>query len=228
MAGVILLSAGLDSTVGMAEFLQTSSGGVALTFDYGQRAAKQELSRAAKITNYYGLQHRILSLPLLAELTNTSLVNRNAEVPQLDSEDLDKVAEVTLGSAKQVWVPNRNGLFINVAAVVAESLGLEYIVVGFNAEEAVTFPDNSRQFIDAANQALTFSTRNQVKVISPTQNLNKTEIVQRGKELNIPWDYLWSCYHGKTRMCGRCESCQRLKRALKSQGHEDIIQKLFM
>jgi 7-cyano-7-deazaguanine synthase len=227
MGAVILLSAGLDSTVAMADFLRTSPGGIALTFDYGQRAAAQELSRAEKLANIYGLEQSRVSLPFLAQLTNTSLVNREAEVPQVDSQDLDKVLQVTLDSAEKVWVPNRNGLFINIAAVFAESLGYEYIIAGFNAEEAVTFPDNSPQFIKATNQALAFSTLNQVKVVSPTQNLNKMEIVQRGKDLGIPWQYLWSCYHGDERMCGGCESCQRMKRALESQGLTDILQELF-
>jgi len=227
MAGVILLSAGLDSTVAMASFLQTEPGGVALTIDYGQRASSQEVMRAASLAAHYGLEHRVLPLPFLAGITKTALVNQNETVPEIERSDLDRVLDLTQQSAAKVWVPNRNGLFINMAAALAESLGLDSVITGFNSEEAATFPDNSPQFIMASNQALAYSTLNQVKVVSPTQNLNKMEIVSLGLKLNIPWQFLWSCYHGGERMCGRCESCQRLKRALDSQNAAQILALLF-
>ncbi len=227
MPGIILLSGGLDSTVAMAQFLQNNQGGLAITFDYGQRAANQEIVSSRLISEHYGVNHETISLPFLARITKTSLVNRDFEVPVLESSDLDKVLEVTLSTAEQVWVPNRNGLFVNIAAAYAESLGFNYVVTGFNAEEAATFPDNSPQFIAATNQTLAYSTLNQVKLVSPTQNLNKMEIVKLGMSLDIPWDNLWSCYHAGERMCGKCESCQRLKRALKSQGFIDVSERLF-
>ncbi|HEX3016197.1 MAG TPA: 7-cyano-7-deazaguanine synthase QueC [Desulfobacteria bacterium] len=227
MAGVFLLSAGLDSTVAMARFLQTEPGGLALTFDYGQRAANQEIDRAARIAAFYQVRHKAIKLPFLAEITNTALVNRGQAVPELDEADLDKTLSVTLQTAEQVWVPNRNGLFINVAAAFAESLGYAAIVAGFNAEEAVTFPDNSPQFVHTVNEALAYSTLNQVKVVSPTANLSKMEIVELGVALNIPWELVWSCYHGEHKMCGCCESCRRLIRALKAKGQNDILATLF-
>lgn len=227
MSGVILLSAGLDSTVAMAMYLKSEQAGIALTIDYGQRAAKQEITRAGCLAAHYGLEHTVVKLPFLAQVTRTSLVNRDASVPEVDAADLDRVLDVTLRSAEKVWVPNRNGLFINLAAALAESREFNCIVAGFNAEEAATFPDNSPQFVIAANQALAFSTLNQVKVISPTQNLNKMEIVRMGLTLNIPWQHLWSCYHGGDKMCGRCESCSRLKRALESQAAAKELNVLF-
>ncbi|HWJ02982.1 MAG TPA: 7-cyano-7-deazaguanine synthase QueC [Verrucomicrobiae bacterium] len=227
MAGVILLSGGLDSTVAMASFLAEYETGLALTFDYGQRAAKQELHTSQAIALHYGVEHHIVKLPFLGEITKTSLVNRDQEVPTLEMADLDKVLEVTLETAEKVWVPNRNGLFVNVAAAYAESLGYQHVVTGFNAEEAVTFPDNSPQFVAAITGSLAFSTLNGVKLLSPTQNLNKMEIVDLGMKLGIPWDKLWSCYHSGEKMCGQCESCQRLKRALTAQGHQKLADQLF-
>ncbi len=227
MAGVILLSAGLDSSVAMAQFLQSDPGGIALTFDYGQRAAPQETSRSRRLASHYGLEHQVIDLPFLAQVTDTALVNRDQEVPQMEQEDLDRILDVTLDTAAKVWVPNRNGLFVNIAAALAESRGIEYIVAGFNAEEAATFPDNSPQFVQAVNRALTYSTLNQVKLISPTQNLNKMEIVRLGLDLEIPWELLWSCYQGEDKMCGKCESCRRLQRALESQSLHDVAESLF-
>jgi 7-cyano-7-deazaguanine synthase len=59
---------------------------------------------------------------------------------------------------------------------------------------------------------------NQVKTVSYTQRLNKTDIVNLGLRLAVPLQYLWSCYRGGGKMCGRCESCQRLRRAAQGAG----------
>ncbi|MCQ2027257.1 7-cyano-7-deazaguanine synthase, partial [Clostridium butyricum] len=44
MAGIVLLSGGLDSTVAMALFLEKATLDLAITFDYGQRAKEKEIS----------------------------------------------------------------------------------------------------------------------------------------------------------------------------------------
>ncbi|MBI3018562.1 MAG: 7-cyano-7-deazaguanine synthase, partial [Deltaproteobacteria bacterium] len=101
-----------------------------------------------------------------------------------------------------------------IAASFAESLRAEVIVVGFNAEEAMTFPDNSSDFVKEMNASLSTSTLNHVQVICYTQSLNKKQIVSLGKELRAPFELMWSCYEGGERMCRQCESCKRFYRAM--------------
>jgi 7-cyano-7-deazaguanine synthase len=103
---------------------------------------------------------------------------------------------------------------VNVAAAYAESLGAGEVVAGFNREEARTFPDNSAAFMRRATAALALSTRSGVRLVSPTARLTKTGIVRLGMRLGAPLGSVWSCYEGGTRMCGSCESCARLVRAL--------------
>ncbi|OAT81348.1 7-cyano-7-deazaguanine synthase QueC [Desulfotomaculum copahuensis] len=217
MKSVVLLSGGLDSTVSLAQALRESSVELCLTVDYGQRAAIREAGAARALAAYYHLHHQTVAVPFLQSLTCTALVNREFSVPRPDEEDLDdpqKAGE----TAALVWVPNRNGLLINIAACFAESLGCTRVVTGFNREEAVTFPDNSPAYVEAANRALSYSTANGVQVVSYTQRLNKVEIVRLGQRLGVPWHLIWSCYLGKELMCGQCESCRRLQRALKAVG----------
>ena len=134
-------------------------------------------------------------------------------MPQPPEQSLDDW-QVARQTAATVWVPNRNGIFINIAAAWAETLNCQLVVTGFNAEEAVTFPDNSAAYVLAVNEALSYSTANGVRVVSYTQRLNKIEIVQLGQRLGVPWQHVWSCYHGGEKMCGKCESCCRYFRAL--------------
>ncbi len=214
---VVLLSGGLDSAVSLAYALQESRVELCLTIDYGQRAAAREIGAAAALAAYYNLSHRVIELPFLKEITSTALVNRGKTIPARGKEALDD-PEAAFESASAVWVPNRNGLFINIAACFAEALGCALVVTGFNKEEAQTFPDNSVSFVERANEALAYSTKNCVRVVSYTQRLDKVDIVRLGKRLNVPWQFIWSCYYGEEKMCRECESCRRFFRAMEAAG----------
>ncbi|MFZ5648467.1 MAG: 7-cyano-7-deazaguanine synthase QueC [Bacillota bacterium] len=220
MSGIVLLSGGLDSAVSLSQALREGEVKLCLTFDYGQRARLKELESSAQIAGYYKLNHRVIALPFLKDITFTSLVNTEEDVPEPDEADLDDAGKMDR-TAKSVWVPNRNGVFINIASAFAESLGCSRVVTGFNAEEARTFPDNSREYLQACNRALSFSTMSGVRVVSYTQMLDKVEIVRLGKRLGTPLEHVWPCYFGGEKICGRCESCKRYIRAIKAAGDED-------
>ncbi len=214
MFSIVLLSGGLDSTVSLSQALREGEVKLCLTFDYGQQARFKEINAAAEIAGFYRLKHRVIPLPFLREITATSLVNPDADMPEPGEKDLNRPGKMA-EAARSVWVPNRNGVFINIAASFAETMGCRQIVTGFNAEEAGTFPDNSREYLNACNQALSFSTLSRVRVLSYTQMLNKAEIVRLGRRLGAPLQHVWPCYRGGEKICGRCESCRRYLRALK-------------
>lgn len=205
MKGVAILSGGLDSTVSLAVAVRKMDVVLALTFDYGQRAARREREASARIARHYRIPHRVIGIPWLARLTRTALVNRKAAIPR---------NEMSTRSAKAVWVPNRNGCFIEIAAAHAESAGATRLVTGFNREEAATFPDNSKAYVGAVSRALSFSTANGVHVVSYTIDLDKKAIVRLGRKLRAPLEHIWPCYEGGRSWCGSCESCLRSLRAM--------------
>ncbi|MEW6698278.1 MAG: 7-cyano-7-deazaguanine synthase QueC [Bacillota bacterium] len=215
MNSVVLLSGGLDSTVNLAYALTEGKVELALTINYGQRAAQREIAAAGNLAGHYKIPHRVIELPWLAQITQTALVKGETALPEPSLEELDDL-DAANKTAAAVWVPNRNGLFVNIAACFAEVLHCRLVVAGFNREEAATFPDNTPEFALAASQAMAYSTANQVKVISYTNRLDKKEIAALGNRLGVPWDLIWSCYRGEEKMCGTCESCQRMARAFKS------------
>ncbi len=212
---VALLSGGLDSTVALAAARREHEVVLALTFDYGQRAAAREIAAASAIASRFKIPARALDARWLGALTPSALVNAAGALPRPDARDLDDPAKAA-ATAKAVWIPNRNGFFINAAAAFAEAAGAGGVVVGFNREEAATFPDNTVAFMDAATRALAFSTANGVRVVSPTAPLDKREIVRLGRELGAPLDLCWPCYEGGPILCGVCESCRRFQRAMES------------
>lgn len=228
-SGIALLSGGLDSLVSLAKAKTYINVQLALTFDYGQRSNKKEISASRNIAKYYKLRHSVIKLPWLDDITKTALVNKEKTIPEFSIKELNNSLKTSY-SSKDVWVPNRNAIFINISSAFAESFEYKIIITGFNKEEAKTFPDNSIKFVKSVNKSLEYSTLNKVKVISPTQLMDKEEIVRLGIELNVPFRYVYSCYtdefNGK--MCGTCESCRRLQRAFKKAGSFDFIAGRFV
>ena len=217
---VILLSGGLDSLVSLGLKKKELNIELALTFDYGQKSAQAEVDASKKICEYYKITHKVIPLPWLGEITQTSLVS-NDKIPTDD--ELNDPTE----SAKSVWVPNRNGLFLNIAGSFADSQNYDYIIIGANKEEGETFPDNTQEFIDAVNQEFKFSTLKHPKIIAPLINKNKNDIVNLALSNNIPLDLVMSCYQNGIGHCGMCESCVRLKHALEFNNAQYYLDKIF-
>lgn len=214
--GIVLLSGGLDSTVSLALALRKKVRvKLGLTFDYGQKAVRQEIKAGRAIARRYKIPYQVVRLKWLEQIAkNCGLIK--GRLTALKLEDLTNTKRMRK-AAQAVWVPNRNALFINIAAAFAETLKCQYIITGFNREEARTFPDNSTGFVKAINKTLGFSTLNKVKVVSYTSKMTKPEILRTGLRINAPISVTWSCYGAGTKPCGVCESCLRRKKAERGQ-----------
>lgn len=217
---IILLSGGLDSLISLGLKKEEINIELALTFDYGQKSADKEIEASKKICKYYKIEHEIIKLEWLQNITQTSLVSKK-EIPS--GQNL----ELSSNSAKAVWVPNRNGLFLNIAGAYADSKNFDYIVIGANKEEGETFPDNTKEFIDAVNEEFKYSTQKQPTISAPLINYTKNDIVMLALDKHIPLDLVMSCYQSGEGHCGICESCIRLKHALKANNADEYIQKIF-
>ena len=215
---VILLSGGLDSVVALGAYKDKYGIDLALTFDYGQKALKSEIYASRRIAEYYNVKHKLIELPWLKEITHTSLVSKN-EIP---SKNLNSKE-----SAAAVWVPNRNGLFLNIAACFADSYGYNYIIYGANKDEGKTFPDNTEEFRGKISSVLKKSTLVKPKVITPLINYTKNDIVRIAVEKSVPLEYVRSCYSNSQKHCGKCESCRHLKKALEYNNCKEYIDILF-
>ena len=221
---IILLSGGLDSVVSLSEiYSQIGNNILAITFDYGQRALKKELSAAKRVVEYYNIRQEVIEIKFLKEMLKDSFNN----VEKFDETKIDDKL-YTEQSAKRVWIPNRNALFLNIAASMADRYKIPTIVFGANKEEGMTFPDNSQEFIDLQNKVFEYSTQSRPKILAPMANYTKEQIVEVGLKMKTPLKYIFSCYNSKTQKhCGKCESCQRLLRALKINNQHDLINQIF-
>lgn len=204
---VALVSGGLDSVVSLALADREFEVRLVLFFDYGQRALSSERASVVAAAGYYGLPIQEVGLKWLGELSPAAMRENRSGTP---------AGAEALESLEDVWIPNRNGVFLNVAASFAERYGCGTVIAGFNREEAEEFPDNTPQFVDAVNDALRYSTLRSVEVRSYLQDLSKREILRRGLEVSAPLSVIWSCYRSGEKMCGTCASCLRLRSAIDS------------
>ncbi len=217
---LVLLSGGLDSVVNARQAKdQTHIAGL-LFFDYGQRAAVRELEAVKRVSEALDAPLTVIPLEWMKSLDQGLT---QGAFPRYDAARLDD-AEYAGETARAVWVPNRNGVLINIAAAFAEKEKIDTIIVGFNREEGATFSDNTPEYLERANAALEYSTLSHPIVASYTIDMDKTQILEWGQEIEAPLHSIWSCYDGGEKMCGVCESCRRLKRALRENGRLESFQ----
>ena len=212
---ISVFSGGLDCTVATCVY-DNDYEIHAITFNYGQKAFAQELKASRKICEKMGWAHEVIDLPWLSDISNSSL-NTDEDIPEVSEDDLDDL-DKSSETASNVWVPARNTVFTSIALSYAESIGAEIIIVGWNNEEGLTFPDNSQEFLNEFNELIKVGSPDKIRIEAPAINLNKEELVELGVKVGAPMKLSYSCYKGEDEPCGVCESCVRRNRAFKKVG----------
>lgn len=214
--GVILLSGGLDSLVALDIAAKKMDVVLALTFDYSQKALDEEIQAAQKICNLYNIEHKIIQLPFLAKITNNALTDDNNK---------------NFSELKSVWIPNRNGLFLNIAASYCDSKGIDYIIFGANKEESGNFSDNKPEYIKILDKCFEYSTMKHPAVFAPCSNMNKIDLVNYMIDNNISFNLIKSCYQNQKdinkKHCAKCMSCKFLYNAILNSKKPELIKEIF-
>ena len=204
---VVLLSGGLDSSTMLAIARAEGYTCCALSFDYGQRHAR-ELESARRVAQALeAVDHRVLRLDLRA--IGGSALTADIAVPKGRSEAaLAEGIPVT-------YVPARNTIFLAYALGWAEVMGAQDIFIGVNALDYSGYPDCRPEFIEAFERLANLATKagvegtSRFRVRTPLIALSKAQIVLRAWELGVDFALTWSCYEpgADGRPCGACDSC---------------------
>ena len=125
---------------------------------------------------------------------------------------------------KSTVVPFRNGIMLAIAAGMAETNELQYIMMANHGGDHTIYPDCTPAFVKAFDQAAQAGTYVKVGLLSPFVNMTKGDIARRGKELGIDYAETWSCYQGGERHCGRCGTCVERREALQQAGITDTTE----
>ena len=214
--GIILLSGGLDSLVALDIATKQMDVVLALTFNYCQKAFDEEASAAKEICKLYNIEHKIIDLPFLAEITKNALTDRN---------------DSNFNELKSVWIPNRNGLFLNIAACYCDSKDIDYIIFGANKEESGSFSDNKPEYINISDKCFKYSTMKQPIIFAPCSNMTKIDLVNYMIDNKIDFRLIKSCYRNKKELnkkhCNECMSCKLLYNAIMNSKNRDLIGEVF-
>ena len=192
---IVLLSGGLDSFVALDIAYKKYNVVLALTFDYGQKAFNEEYFASKCIAEKYNIEHKIIKLDFLKEITKNSLTDEN---------------QTNFNELKSVWVPNRNGLFLNIAACFCDSFDIDYIVFGANKEEGRDFSDNKKEYNEISNEYFMYSTMKHPKVVAPCCDMNKIDLVNYMIDNNLSFKLIKSCYENIENTGKKhCKNCNK-------------------
>lgn len=200
---LVLLSGGLDSLVALASALEENRQVICLSFNYGQRHAKEELFAAQEICKYYQVPKELVHLD--AKLFKSS---------KLVSCDAKEVCSERTSAISSSYVPARNTLFLAYATAFAEVLELEEIYIGANKEDQSGFPDCRAEFFKAFQSVLQKATKQSFqgrapKICTPLLTLSKQQIVALGRKLKAPLSLSFSCYFPIEGLpCNECLACK--------------------
>lgn len=204
---LIVLSGGMDSVTLMHEY--KASIALAVTFDYGSNHNAREIECARRQCELLGIPHIVIPLNFMGRYFESSLLQGADAIPDGHYDD---------ENMKSTVVPFRNGIMLAVAAGLAESRGLDTIMLANHGGDHAIYPDCRPEFVDAMGAAIAAGTYAGVKLLCPYTSLTKNDICRRGVELGVDYRHTYSCYRGGETHCGTCGTCTERHEALAAAG----------
>jgi len=200
---LIVMSGGMDSVTLLHEYKERIA--LALTFDYHSRHAEHEIACARWQCELLGIKHMVLELPYMEQYLKSSLLKGGEEIPE------GHYAEENM---KSTVVPFRNGVMLAIAASIAESEELKYVMLANHGGDHTIYPDCRPAFVEAMGNAIEAGTFVGVRLLAPYTNITKRDIALRGRDLGVDYSHTYSCYKGGDVHCGKCGTCVERKEAL--------------
>ncbi|MDE7135285.1 MAG: 7-cyano-7-deazaguanine synthase QueC [Muribaculaceae bacterium] len=207
---LLVYSGGLDSTTMLHEYADDIA--VALFFNYGSNHNDRESLCARVNCEKLGIEFLEIPLGFMSLYFKSSLLEGADAIPEgnYDEENM-----------KSTVVPFRNGIMLSIAAGIAESRGLNQVMIANHAGDHAIYPDCRPDFISAMSAAIAAGTYEGIDIFAPYTSLTKAQIVARGAKINVDYSDTYSCYRGGERHCGRCGTCRERIEAFRLAGVDD-------
>ena len=207
---VLIVSGGMDSITMLYEYKERIALGI--SFDYGSNHNAREIPFAAMHCERLGIRHIVINLGFMHQYFKSSLLEGAEAIPEGNYDD---------ENMKSTVVPFRNGIMLSIAAGVAESNGLKYVMMANHGGDHTIYPDCRPEFVSAMSEATRLGTYPGIEVLAPYTGITKSDIARHGKALGIDYAETWSCYKGGEHHCGKCGTCRERIEALADAGIED-------
>ncbi|WP_111412045.1 7-cyano-7-deazaguanine synthase QueC [Billgrantia lactosivorans] len=208
-ATVVIYSGGMDSYTVLHRALREGIEVVALSFDYGQRHAR-ELEVAARVCRTHGVTHQVADIRAIHGLIdNSALTDAGRDMPEGNYGEENLAATV---------VPNRNMILLSLAIAKAVNIGAGRVDYGAHGGDHVLYPDCRPEFVEAMNRVAGIANFAPVELHAPYLRSSKAEILADGLAMGLDYADTWTCYRGERLACGRCGSCRERLAAFAANG----------
>ena len=219
---LVLFSGGQDSTVCLAWALSRYTWVETIGFDYCQRhrveldcrtVVRSALAQAFPEWGRRLGEDHLLDLALLGQISQTALTQARA-------------IEMQANGLPNTFVPGRNLVFLNLAAVVAYRRGAGVLVGGMCETDYSGYPDCRDNTLKALQVALSLGLNSPMTVETPLMFIDKAQTWALSAALGGPalqsiiLEHTHTCYlgvrdvkHAWGRGCGHCPACE-----LRAQG----------
>jgi 7-cyano-7-deazaguanine synthase len=209
----IILSGGMDSVTMLYDRQKEIE--LAITFDYGSNHAKKEIECAKWHCNKLNIEHIIIELPFIHKHFDSSLLKGGNAIPTGPYNNHNITSTV---------VHFRNGIMLSIAAGLAESKGLQNLLIANHFGDHAIYPDCTLKFIKSMSDAIANGTYRHIHINAPYTMLSKIDIAKIGGKLNIDYSKTYSCYKGGEKHCGECATCIERKEAFVKAGIKDTTE----
>lgn len=212
---IVIHSGGMDSSICLALAIQEF--GVdqveSLSFDYNQRHQVAELKAAETICRQWGVDHTVIKVDVLRQVTNNALMDRTIPIEEKE------------GMIPNTMVLGRNGLMARLGAIYGHHKGASLIYMGVIEVESSNsgYRDCSRAYMDLMQQVLRMDLDNPAfEIRTPIAMMTKAEtlaLADRLSVLDFLLEHTITCYEGfGGRGCAKCPAC-----ILRNQGIEEYF-----
>jgi 7-cyano-7-deazaguanine synthase len=217
---LIILSGGMDSTTLLYDLIKQygNKNILAISFNYGSKHSKWELSAAMNTCHNLKIKHKIIDIQPVFLLFKSALLNHkdSKKIPEGHYED---------ENMKKTVVPFRNGILLSLAIGIAESNNINKVYYGAHGGDHAIYPDCRQDFLEAVNKAGNLGTYLNVEILAPYMKMNKISILKKGIKLKVNYKNTHTCYSPNKagQSCGRCGSCQERLEAFEKNNIKDPL-----
>ncbi|MDM7860013.1 7-cyano-7-deazaguanine synthase QueC [Alteromonas sp. ASW11-36] len=210
---VVVYSGGMDSYTVLHKALAENKEIFAVTFNYGQRHAK-EVDVAASVCKDLGIVHKVVDISSINQLIGGSALTDEIDVPEGHYEE---------PSMQQTVVPNRNMILLSLAVGYAVSLNANKVYYGAHSGDHAIYPDCRPEFVEKMNTVCQVANYEPVEIVTPYLHNSKIEILTDGLTMGLDYAQTWTCYNGREKACGKCGACQERLEAFAENGVTDPL-----
>ena len=153
---VLILSGGMDSVTLLYDYQERIE--LAVSFDYGSNHNAREIPFARLHCERLGIEHLVIPLEFMSHYFHSSLLEGGDVIPEGHYADENMRSTV---------VPFRNGIMLAVATGLAESRGLQYVMMANHGGDHAIYPDCRPAFVEAFDRTAQAGTYNGVRYLKP-------------------------------------------------------------